>query len=161
MNETLYWSLACSIFVLLLAFFLSRASRESFRTTIDDENGRFLLNVLTEKLTRLTDSETYTFEGELEPLSRRQIMSEISFREGTTSYTENKQNVTLCLRNQNGEFYDINSLMYVALHELAHVINDELQHTAKFRRIFDALLAHAASAGLYDPSQAFVRNYCL
>jgi len=160
MNETLYLSLACGLFVLFLALWLSRSSRETFRT-VDDESGRMLLNTLTQNLASLTDSKKFVFVGELEPLSQRDIMSEISFREGTRSFTENKQNITLCLRNHSGEFYDTNSLMYVALHELAHVINDELQHTAKFRRIFDALLEHAAGVGLYDPSRAFVSNYCL
>ena len=161
MNDTLNWLLACCVCVFLIAFFLAKSSRESFRYNINDENGKNVLSVLTENLTRLTDSKKYAFSGELESLSRRCIMNEISFREGVKSFTENKQDVTLCLRDQRGEFYDMNSLMYVALHELAHVINDELQHTAKFRRIFEALLEHASGAGFYDPSKAFVRNYCL
>lgn len=119
-----------------------------------------MLSILTKNLCDLTDYEKFSFTGDLEPLSRRQIMKEISFEEGHKSFTENKQRVTLCLRNQFGEFYDQNSLMYVALHELAHVLNDELQHTAKFKRIFDALLQHAAKNGKYDPSKAFVKNYC-
>lgn len=157
--NTFYWSIGCALFVLLVAFLLSRRTRENFRS-INDEKGKQMLNILTSNLNRLTDSSAHSFTGYLEPLSRRQIMQEISFEEGHKSFTENKQKITLCLRNQFGNFYDQNSLLFVALHELAHVINDELHHTEKFRNIFDALLEHAAKNGFYDPTKAFVRNYC-
>jgi len=119
-----------------------------------------MLTKLTGQLRHLTDSSRFSFSGELEPLGQADIMNKITFEEGFKSFTENKQRVTLCLRDHYGQMYDQNSLMYVALHELAHVINDELQHTAKFRRIFEALLQHASANGMYDPTQAFVRNYC-
>jgi hypothetical protein len=43
-------------------------------------------------------------------------------------------------------------LTYVGLHELAHVLCDEVGHTAKFYQIFDELLDKAHQMGLYDPS---------
>jgi hypothetical protein len=158
MIKTLYLTLVGGFFILLIAFFLSKR-KETFRV-INDGKGQDILLRLTANLRYLTDPSKFSFNGELAPLARTNIMDNITFEEGFKSFTENKQRVTLCLRNQHGDLYDQNSLMYVALHELAHVVNDELQHTAKFRRIFDALLKHATANGLYDPTQAFVRNYC-
>src|SRR5689334_25443726 len=47
----------------------------------------------------------------------------IPLRAGDSAYTENKEVITLCLVDPDtNHFYDINTIMYVALHELAHVI---------------------------------------
>ena len=159
MNKTLYWYIGGALVAILAIFLLSRSKKEKFRI-INDEKGKTLLDQIKSSLTYLTDSSRFEFSDELEPLRNRNVMNEISLEEGFKSFTENKQRVTLCLRNQFGELYDQNSLMYVALHELAHVINDEVHHTKKFRRIFDALLKHASANGFYDPSKAFVKNYC-
>ena len=81
---------------------------------------------------------------------------------GDSSYTENKEAITLCLHDpQSGEPYDLNTIMYVALHELAHVITrNEHGHGTKFKANFTALLKKAAALGLYDPSKPIPANYC-
>ena len=48
----------------------------------------------------------------------------------------------MCLKDKNGKYYDDNMLNYVALHELAHVLCDEIGHTDKFYAIFDELRAN-------------------
>lgn len=55
-----------------------------------------------------------------------------------TSYTVNKgDEIALCLRSKNtGELHDINLVMYVVLHELAHVACPEIDHTPLFKKIF-------------------------
>ena len=48
---------------------------------------------------------------------------------GKRSYTINKKRVHICLTDENGKYYDKNMLIYVTLHELAHVRCDEVGHT--------------------------------
>lgn len=76
------------------------------------------------------------------------------------SFTINKKHVYICSKDENGQYYDDNMLIYVILHELAHVLCDEVGHTEKYKVIFRSLLERAHKAGLYDPSNPPVDNYC-
>ena len=62
-----------------------------------------------------------------------------------------KKNIHLCLRSRDEkrEIYDINTLMYVVLHELAHVISTEIGHGEEFKRIFKTLVQDAISIEIY------------
>ena len=51
-------------------------------------------------------------------------------------------------------------LVYVGLHELAHVLCDEIGHTDKFYAIFDKLMDKAEEIGVYDRNIPVVDNYC-
>lgn len=88
----------------------------------------------------------------------------VEFRESDSSYTESKKVIFLCLRNENGDLYDCNTLVYVCLHEYAHVLDPEISegenHTASFHRIFNRLLDRAISLGLYDPNKPLPNIYC-
>lgn len=79
---------------------------------------------------------------------------------GDKSKTINKKKVYICLKDDKGRYYSRNMLCYVLLHEYAHMLCDELDHTEKFKRIFDDLLAKASARGLYDPNIPPVSNYC-
>jgi hypothetical protein len=87
-------------------------------------------------------------------------LDKLEFYESNKSYTTNKQKVHLCLKDRNGGYYSENMLMYVALHELAHVMCDEVGHTEKFYSIFQRLLDKAHDMGIYDPSIPIVKDYC-
>ncbi len=80
-----------------------------------------------------------------------------------SSYTISKQEVALCLRqNQNGSLYDINTLMYVVVHEYAHVMSEGLGHDVEFIKNFAVLLRIAVALKQYiqvDYSKRPV-NYC-
>lgn len=80
--------------------------------------------------------------------------------EGKKSYTINKQKVYICLKDENGKYYNINNLIYVTIHELSHVLNDEIGHTPKFYNIFEELLEEAAKKGIYDPTIQMPSDYC-
>lgn len=82
------------------------------------------------------------------------------FHVGEKSYTINKKHVYMCLKDENQNYYDENMLMYVALHELAHVFCSDKQHTEQFKRIFGDLLRRAAAAGVYNMNAKLVENYC-
>ena len=84
----------------------------------------------------------------------------LEFFAADKSYTINKHKVHLCLKDENGDYYQDNMLMYVALHELAHVFCDEIGHTNKFNMIFKDLLAKAEKLRLYDSNIPPLANYC-
>lgn len=87
-------------------------------------------------------------------------VDKISLLEDQKSYTINKKKIYLCLRDENGEYYDNNMLLFVAIHELAHVLCDEIGHTDKFNSIFNELLQKAIEHDIYDPNIEPILNYC-
>jgi len=67
-----------------------------------------------------------------------------------TSYTINKGDVmVLCIRNVDGNLVDMNTLMYVAIHELAHILSSSLNHTPEFWQNMKLLKNHAVKIKLY------------
>jgi len=88
------------------------------------------------------------------------IADTLNFYVGTKSYTINKQNVYLCLKDKDGKYYDKNMLVYVALHEVAHAKCDEIGHTMTFHKIFQELLKKATEKGVYDPRKPIINDYC-
>jgi hypothetical protein len=87
--------------------------------------------------------------------------AEIPLRDGDSAYTENKEVITLCLINPDTKQpYDINVLMYVALHELAHVISKSQGHGDEFKNNFSLLLRKGAELGIYDPKKPIPMTYC-
>lgn len=69
-----------------------------------------------------------------------------------TSYTVNKgDEIALCLRSKKtGELHDLNLIMYVVLHELAHVACPEVDHTPLFKQIFIFFLKVAIFLKIYQ-----------
>lgn len=69
-----------------------------------------------------------------------------------TSYTINKGDmIALCLRSKdNNQFHDINLIMYVVLHELAHTACPEIGHTDLFKTIFTFFLKVAIDLKIYS-----------
>ncbi len=89
-------------------------------------------------------------------------INDVEYYVDNKSYTINKKKIYMCLKDKNGKYYDTNSLMYVLLHELAHVIcKDDIGHTDKFFEVFDDLLYKAYTKGIYNPSIPMVQNYCM
>ena len=87
----------------------------------------------------------------------------IPLRLGNKSYTENKKAITLCIVDpEKNDFYDINTIMYVALHELAHVITPfGLEtHGEKFKENFSNLLRRAHQIRVYDSTKPIPMTYC-
>jgi hypothetical protein len=89
--------------------------------------------------------------------------ADLKFAASNKSFTDNKTKVYLCLKDDNGNYYPYNMLMYVGLHELAHAISksEDPQHRGKeFMENFNYLLDKASNVGVYDPKIPLVMNYC-
>ena len=96
----------------------------------------------------------------LQALNKRDVMKDINLYKGNKSYTINKEKVFLCLKDEKGEYYSLNMLTYVLAHELAHVLCESIGHTEEFHEIFEALLVELTDAGVYDPTQPILVDYC-
>lgn len=74
-----------------------------------------------------------------------------SWKNESTSYSINKgEQLVFCIRDKlNNSIHDINTLMFVAIHELAHIVTNELQHTDKFWNNMKKLLHRAEDIGVY------------
>ena len=71
-----------------------------------------------------------------------------------TAYSENKgEKMAFCLnRTKNSTtLIDINTLTFVALHELSHIMTTSIGHKQEFWQNFKFLLENAKSAGVYNP----------
>lgn len=134
---------------------------EPFMNHTRSKQSTIILNTVKRKLHRIFN-KTYRFNGLLEPLNHTNVMGRINLEEGDKSFTINKQNIYLCIKDKNNHtFYDENVLVYVVLHEIAHVLCDEVGHTHKFINIFNALLDRANAMGEYNPNKPFIEGYCM
>ncbi len=73
-----------------------------------------------------------------------------------TSYSVNKgEEVAFCLKSKNknqlGQYpmHQLNLLMYVAIHEMAHIGCHEIGHTELFKKIFEFYTQEAMKIGVY------------
>lgn len=69
-----------------------------------------------------------------------------------TSYSVNKgEELVFCLRNKKSfAFYDYNKILYVAVHEIAHIGCPEVGHTKLFFELNRYLLETAKNDGMYN-----------
>jgi len=70
------------------------------------------------------------------------------------AYSENKgENMAFCVTKKKGgdTLIDTNTLTFVALHELAHIMTFSIGHTEEFWENFKFLLENAVEFGLYKP----------
>jgi hypothetical protein len=71
-----------------------------------------------------------------------------------TAYSENKgEKIAFCLntKKDNNKLIDINTLTFVALHELSHIMTKSIGHKQEFWQNFKFLLINAKEAGIYEP----------
>ena len=72
-----------------------------------------------------------------------------------TAYSENKgEKIAFCLnkkKHNNDNLIDSNTLMFVATHEIAHIMTTSVGHTEEFWNNFKFLLENAVELKLYTP----------
>lgn len=91
-------------------------------------------------------------------------LSESLIQPNFTSYTVNKKDIYMCLRtrDKSEQTYDYNTLLYVVLHEISHLIAKNIGHDTEFLIIFKFIVQEAIKAGVYTYEDYSVKpiNYC-
>ena len=128
----------------------------------DKQNAADMLARLRLNLSTLTDSLSQTFphKKQVQRLVQNFRADPNRFFESTpdaehTSYSVNKgESVHFCLRQRDGseQLVDSNVMMFVALHEMAHMITESIGHEPEFWNNFGWLLREAESRNLYKPT---------
>ena len=82
-----------------------------------------------------------------------------------TAFSENKgEKIAFCLnKSKNGsKLIDINTLTFVALHELSHIATESVGHKQEFWQNFKWVLQNAKEAGIYSPVdyKKYPEEYC-
>jgi hypothetical protein len=82
-----------------------------------------------------------------------------------TAFSENKgEKLAFCLnKSKNGtKLIDINTLTFVALHELSHIATESVGHKQEFWENFKWVLENAKEAGIYSPVdyKKYPEEYC-
>jgi hypothetical protein len=93
----------------------------------------------------------------------KDVASKLNIQASNKSFTEDKKDMYLCLKDEQGKYYPDNMLNYVAIHELAHAKSKSIDtsHTgSEFKENFDNYLKRAEQFGIFDPRKGLVDNYC-
>lgn len=130
-------------------------------------------NLLADVTQKMKDTVNYLKEKQPEDLRTKRLIegfnpSKISETLPTselTAYSENKgEKLAFCLNKQkNGsKLIDINTLTFVALHELSHIATQSVGHGQEFWENFKWVLQNAKEAGIYSPIdyKKYPEEYC-
>ncbi len=110
---------------------------------------------LNQKLTQLVQHMVAKFPDDARVVQLHRNYNGEALSEGgndssLTSYTISKgERIVMCLRQTDGAFVDDNVIMYVAVHELGHIMTKEVGHTDSFWQSFRDLISEAITIGLY------------
>jgi len=136
----------------------------------DKEKAADLLAQIAEKLTTLSkhleksaqdDNRTKQIVMNFRP----EKISEGTDREEYTSYAVNKgESIVFCLRQKDGnrDLLDLNTMMFVALHELTHIGTESIGHTPEFWSNFKWILHNSIDIGIYTQQdfKTKPKKYC-
>jgi hypothetical protein len=149
---------------------ISKVDKETYLVRNQDDK-EAAANLLAEIRRRLTEIVNLLAKDEPDDERTKLLVknfkpSEISESLPNTNYTSYSVNkgdkIVFCLRGKNDTLMDINTMMFVAIHELAHVGTKSIGHTDEFWDNMKWLLQKGIKYGLYR-QQDFKNNpvdYC-
>ena len=135
----------------------SDGRRYVVRKLPDSAKAAELLAQLNQRLQKLVRHMVARFPGDadvdrLHANFNPDALSEGGAEVGYTSYSVNKgEKIVMCLRQSDNAFVDVNILTYVAIHELGHLMTEEIGHTPGFWKHFKRLALEAKEVGVYTP----------
>lgn len=126
-----------------------------------DEAANLLANIKS-KIRVLIKHLNNIFPNDIRVLRLNKNYNEDKISEGAdnakyTSYSVNKgEKIVLCLRSKNEQksLVDLNTMMFVVLHEIAHIVTKSVGHTEEFWDNFKWILEESVNIGIYE-SQDF------
>lgn len=127
--------------------------RENMSSSVD------LLSIATQRCKKIVNhlDKTHPSDDRVKRLKENfnpQKVNEILPTSEYTAYSENKgEKLAFCLsKDRNSDnLIDINTLTFVALHELAHIMTVSVGHTDEYWTNFKFLLKEADMANIYKP----------
>lgn len=135
----------------------------------DSHKAGMLIKTLRDNVIDLVDNlvkEKHNLTPHIKRLHSK--IRKVSFNEtihdtgSTTSYSINKgEALHLCVRKKNTKrsLHDENTLMYVTIHEIAHIASPEIGHTPLFYEIMDYILDYGVNNGYINLEDKDI-NYC-
>lgn len=136
----------------------------------DKHEAADLLATVKNNLSKLVKhvSEKYPVRSDVKRLKAKfnpDAITESSYRNKYTSYSINKgEKIVFCLRSRDEQqqLVDLNTIMFVATHELAHVMTLSTGHTEEFWKNFKFLLHEAVQINIYTEIDyaAKPKEYC-
>lgn len=150
-------------------FIIQKLNKKTVKSTVDDReyevrdlpdslNAANLLADISDKLTKLVE-HVVTNDPDKEGIKQlKRNFNSRNIIENTpggkyTAYSVNKgEQLALCLRDaKDDSFIELNLIIFVAIHEIAHVMTDEVGHTKKFWNNMRYLLEEGEKIGIYTP----------
>jgi predicted metal-dependent hydrolase len=132
---------------------------------INDENKHISTEILTKLVTDMYDiknhliNNIHKYDDHKEYINllkenfteTRTSIYENDPKSELTSFSVNKgEELAFCLKSKKtNEYHDHNLLMYVALHEMAHMACPEIGHGELFKKVFRFITLEAINRGLY------------
>lgn len=150
-------------------FIIQKLNKKTVKSTVDNReyevrdlpdslDAANLLADISDKLTKLVE---YVVSNDPDREGIKQLKRNFNSRniiENTpggkyTAYSVNKgEQLALCLRDaKDNTFIELNLIIFVAIHEIAHVMTDEVGHTKKFWNNMRYLLEEGEKIGVYRP----------
>jgi hypothetical protein len=115
------------------------------------ENMFILKNHMVKNINNFNSFEPYIKQLKNNLSESRTVVYETDPESNLTSYSVNKgEELSFCLKSKkSNQLHDINLLMYVAIHEMAHIACPEIGHGELFKKIFKKLAEEAINIGIY------------
>ncbi len=115
------------------------------------QNMFILKNHMVKNINEFPQYKTYIEQLNENFNESRTVIYETDPNSNLTSYSVNKgDELSFCLKSKkDGTIHDINLLMYVAIHEMAHIACPEIGHGELFKKIFRKFIEEAIKIGLY------------
>jgi len=136
-----------------------------FRKLDDSDKAADLLATINIKILKLINNLDKN-NGIFIPLIEGYIpenLRETYFNDDYKAYSVNKgTQLAICIRNKDNTFIPINTIFFVVVHELAHIMTNEYGHTDLFWKNMNILLKESIKNNIYDPVDynQFPVNYC-
>jgi hypothetical protein len=129
------------------------------RNLLDKQKAADMLAQIRANFNKLIDylKENYIADERVQRLINRfnpDVMSESMPNTSYTSYSVDKgRKIVFCLRSKDEkqELIDMNTIMFVAIHELAHIMTKSVGHTEEFWSNMRYLLKKGIKVGVYTP----------
>jgi hypothetical protein len=126
-------------------------------TNIDTQKSAELLAAVTERMVKLVKHLGDNFPENpavvrlLAGFDPKKISETLPNSE-LTAYTENKSKMSYCLTETKGgtKLIDLNTLTFVAVHEMSHIGTKSIGHKTEFWDVFKTFLTEAEKIGIYS-----------